>query len=318
MGGGSNAQNIYSGGGIAADLINDRGQVGQNSKVKQALADYASGKVSKEDALSSVGDLGGEGGHEGFRQAALQDMFGTGAAGQRGAAEAVQSNPLLKGLFGQGGQFEQAQQEASNLASQGYQLQPEDYTAYGQASGNIARMFGQQEQDLSQSLANRGLGMAPSGAAGASFTGLQGNKNEQLARAQTSIADARMKNTMDRLAQTRNYISSLGGQAQQAQNSQYQAQQDPFKQQESLANMDMQRQQQQQNQANKEYEQQQESAFDPGKILGSAATGLFGAATGGLGAGLASGLGGLGGGLFDSKGSTKNADAGREAALKKR
>lgn len=303
--GGSKADNKVGGGGIASDFINDRGQVGQNPKVIKALQDYASGKMSYDDALSSAtaGGLDGEGGHEGFRQAATQGMFDSGSAGMRKASESVQSNPLLKGLFGEGGQLGQAEAEASKLSSQGYQLTPEDHEAYGQASGNIARLFGAQEQGLAQSLANRGFGIAPSGAAGSSFTGLQGNKNEQLSRAQTDIADKRMQNTMNRLNQTRSYISSLGNQAQGAMNSQYSAQQDPFKQQQALSQQDMQRQGQEQDQANKEWEQNQQSALDPMALV----TGIAGAATGGIGSAIGAGLGGLTGGLFKSKPASSSA-----------
>lgn len=130
------------------------------------------------------------------------------------AATDVQSNPLLSQLFGSQGAMQRAGNEEQQLASRGYSLQPEDHEAYGQASGNIARMFGQSEQSLAQSLADRG--MSQSGIAGQEFSGLLGNKQEQLAGLQTKIADNRMKMNMDRLAQTRQFLGQMGGQAQQA------------------------------------------------------------------------------------------------------
>lgn len=133
------------------------------------------------------------------------------------AGAAVRSNPLLSGLYGAGGTMEQAQQEAGELQHKGFSLTNQDHEAYGQASDSLARLFGGQEADLSQSLANRGLGAGASGAAGAAFTGLQGNKNEQLAKAQMQIADARMQNATQRLSQTRNYLAQAGAGANEAQ-----------------------------------------------------------------------------------------------------
>lgn len=137
------------------------------------------------------------------------------------ATDSVRNNAILGQLFGQGGALERANSEEQRLASQGFQLTGEDREAYGQASGDIARMFGQQEQSLAQSLADRGLSAAPSGAAGVAFSGLAGNKNEMLAKAQMDIANKRMENTMQRLNSTRSYMSTLGAQGQQAIGDQY-------------------------------------------------------------------------------------------------
>jgi hypothetical protein len=108
----------------------------------------------------------------------------------------------------------QTGQSIQDLMKTGYQLTPEDKTAYGQASGNIARQFGQSEKGLAHALASHGL--SNSGAAGAGFTGMMGNKNEQLANLQTQIADQRMKTNMARLGQMQNFMTSLGQQAQGA------------------------------------------------------------------------------------------------------
>lgn len=137
------------------------------------------------------------------------------SASMDAATKGVQNDALTKGLFGQGGLQEQLGKEGQDLASRGYSLQQPDYEAYGQASGDIARQFGQQEQDASKMLARRGLGAANSGAAGATFSGIAGNKNEMLARAQTDIAQKRMADTNNRLLQNRTLQSSLAGQGNQ-------------------------------------------------------------------------------------------------------
>ena len=133
-------------------------------------------------------------------------------AGMNTATKYVQDNALTKGVFGEGGLQSQLGDEGRDLAGNGFQLQQRDREAYGQASGDISRLFGQQEQDASQALARRGLGSSSSGAAGAAFSGLAGNKNEMLAQAQTSIAQKRMADTQNRLVQNRNLQASLASQ----------------------------------------------------------------------------------------------------------
>lgn len=134
------------------------------------------------------------------------------------ATKGVQDGALTKDLFGQGGLQSQLASEQQNLSSRGYELQPQDHEAYGQAAGDISRQFGQQEQDLSKMLARRGLGGASSGAAGAGFSGLAGNKNEMLAKAQTDIAQKRMADTTQRLQQTRNMMGQLSQYGTQSAN----------------------------------------------------------------------------------------------------
>lgn len=121
-------------------------------------------------------------------------------------------------LWGSGGLTDRLNTEEQQLAGQGFNLTPEDHSAYGQASGDISRLFGQQEQQASQSLARRGLGGGASGAAGAAFSGLAGNKNEMLAKAQTDIAQKRMADTQQRLQATRSQLQSLGMGGQQMVN----------------------------------------------------------------------------------------------------
>lgn len=132
------------------------------------------------------------------------------------ATNVVMGNGIQGGLFGPGGQLQQSEQEATNLANKGYSLQPEDYEAYGQGSGSIARMFGGQEQGIAEDLASRGL--SNSGVAGKQFSNMYGNKQEQLAGLQTNIAQKRMEMNQKRLADTRNYVTSLGSQGQNAIN----------------------------------------------------------------------------------------------------
>lgn len=135
------------------------------------------------------------------------------------ATQEVQSNPILSQLFGSGGTFGRTAEEEQGLASRGFSLQPEDHEAYGQMSGQLARDFDKSEQGLAQALANRGL--SQSGAANRAFTTSQGNKMEQLAGLQRKIANDRMQMNMQRLAQTRNFLSSLGQQGQNAIQDQY-------------------------------------------------------------------------------------------------
>lgn len=130
----------------------------------------------------------------------------------------VQNSSLLGGLYGQGGTLQQTEQQAKDLSGAGFQLTDSDRTAYGQASGDIARMFGQNDNSLAQSLSDRGL--SSSGAAGQAFSSSLGNKNEQLAGLQTQIAQNRMQMNQQRLAQTQNFLGQLAGGAQNAFNSQ--------------------------------------------------------------------------------------------------
>lgn len=175
----------------------------------QKLADVQSGKLTTAQGLDGLDRVQREG------------MNTDGITGSRIASEEVQNNPLTSGLFGKGGLNDRLGTEEKDLASRGYSLQQPDYEAYGQASGDIARQFGQQEQDTSASLARRGLGGGSSGAAGAAFSGIQGNKNEMLAKAQTDIAQKRMADTTQRLQATRNMMSQLGTQGSALQDAQY-------------------------------------------------------------------------------------------------
>ncbi len=137
------------------------------------------------------------------------------------ADKGVQNSALTRDVYGEGGLQGQLAKEQSQLANQGFQLTQDDRTAYGQAAGDIARQFGQQEQDLTSSLARRGLAGAASGAAGAAFSGLAGNKNEMLAKAQMDIAQKRYQDTQNRLQNVRNQMQSLAGQGSQLSRQRY-------------------------------------------------------------------------------------------------
>lgn len=184
-------------------------------KTNDIIAAYSQGKMSLSDAMSQLHDSSAN------TSAAYGQLATSPLAGSMVASEQVRNDPLSSGLLGEGGALDRSLAEEKDLSSRGYSLQPEDYEAYGQGSGNIARMFGTQEQSLSQSLANRGLSAAGSGVANQQFSGLQGNKFEQLGQLQRQIADDRMTKNMQRLEQTRNFASSLGTLGQNALNSQY-------------------------------------------------------------------------------------------------
>jgi hypothetical protein len=141
----------------------------------------------------------------------------------RTATSEVQNNPILSKLFGNGGAMDRADTEEQNLASRGYSMQPEDYEAYGQASGQIARNFDQADAGLAQALSNRGL--SSSGVAGQGFMSNYGNKLEQLGQLQTQIAQNRMAMNQQRLQATRSFMSQLGAQGEGAINDQFGRQQ---------------------------------------------------------------------------------------------
>lgn len=153
----------------------------------------------------------------------IADMLATSTeTGGKLATDQVLGNELYRGLWNKGGMADQAQQaygraqdetelvrglmgeSREDLKGRGesYGLTPQDLAAYGQASDQLARMYGAQEQGLAQSLANRGLGAAPSGTGAQAFSNLYGNQMEQLKGAQMQIAQQRI-NTARGLAQDR-------------------------------------------------------------------------------------------------------------------
>jgi hypothetical protein len=278
----------------------------------------------KATALAGVNDSD----FDGEAQGNLMDLITTNPmAAQRYMTDQLRTNDLTKGMFGQGGSMERAQAEEQDLQSRGFQLQPEDHEAYGQVSGDIARQFGQQEQNLAQALADRGLASSANGAAGAGFSGLQGNKMEQLAKAQMQIADKRMQNTQARLQASRQHMAQLGGLQQNAVNSMYnqnmQGRQENFNELSKGAAQQDQHTGMQQDQLNTAF-QQNEATRGPsfGEVLGAGAGILTGGIAGGLGKGIGTAVGGgIGnklGGMFTSKKTSADYDADMAAAHQRR
>lgn len=146
-----------------------------------------------------------------FQGATKNQQYLDPSTGTSLATDQVQNNPMLSGMFGKGGTLDQTIQQESDQANQPWSLTNEDRSAYGQASGDIARQFGESDQSLAQALSSRGL--SNSGAAGAAFSGSQGNKMEQLAKVQQNIAQQRFQSNLQRLGQTQNFLSQMGNQA---------------------------------------------------------------------------------------------------------
>jgi hypothetical protein len=211
-------------------------------------------------------------------------------------------DPLLGKSYQQGqtsladimGDVKNVRGEERNLATRGFSMQPEDYEAYGQAAGNIARESAAGDASLAQSLASRGLGT--SGMAGRAFAGRQGNKAEQMRQSQMQLAQQRMNTNMQRLGQTRQFMSQLLGQQEGSlgRQQQFGLQGSNAKNQfaQSKADMGQQTLQNLANQSNQNLAQQR--AVAPGSF-GSALLG--GLASGGMsGAGMAASSGMMGGG----------------------
>jgi hypothetical protein len=223
------------------------------------------------------------------------------------ATDKVMNSPMFGRLLGaKDSSASDARFQEQNLLNNGFGLTTQDHDAYGQASGNIARMFGQQEQGAAQSLADRGLAAAPSGAAGAMFSGLQGNKNEMLANAQSQIAGQRIQNAQNMLNANRQYQSQLGQLGNSAVQNQFgnamaSKGQDwnQYAQQQQLnqGNRGLDIQQQNADLSKQAWQKQQEGP-GIGGILGGLAGAGIGAMTGGIGTGVGASLGAKVGNMF--------------------
>lgn len=238
----------------------------------------------------------------------MQQLTTDPSSAQRYMTDELRSNPLTKGLIGEGGLLDQntaAYKEQFDIATGKTPMGTSDRELYGQLSGDIARMYGSQEQSLAQSLADRGLAAAPNGAAAVQFSGLQGNKMEQLAKAQQSVAQQRVQNAMQNAQMAGNMSLQLGNFGQNAMSNLYNrnmsGRQQSMSELASSAGQDLAQQQAQQNALNTQFEQIQSTKGPSfGEVLGGALTGGLGAATGGLGAAVGKGLGGS---LFGGSGS---------------
>lgn len=246
-------------------------------------------------------------------QAAIDSLFTNPETAGLAASSQVMNNPLYSGLFGQSGLQGQAEgnygNATNNLASdrqalsgndQSYGLQNSDLAAYGQAADAIGRNTAQQSQGIAQSLAQRGLGNAASGAALSSYAGLYGNQAEQLAGLQQQISQNRINTAMN-LAQARNQsdlaqqqgagqlATSLGGLGSQAYGQQLGSNMNGannnYNELAGAAGSALNNQIGQQNINNSQWQQQQSSG------LGSAIGGLIGTGVGALTGGIGTGIG---------------------------
>lgn len=200
-------------GNQALSQLNGQNSFYSSPQGLEGLNNYANGSATSSDVLNNP-NLTPAQQAENMNALATNPITGT-----KYATEQVQNNGILGSLFGQGGELNKQEGVLDNLQNQGFQLKPEDQTAYGQASGNIARMFGQQGNQAASNLASRGL--SSSGAAGQMFSGLAGSQNEMLAQAQQSIMQQRVQNTMQQIGQQQSFINSLGQQAGNDINQQY-------------------------------------------------------------------------------------------------
>lgn len=259
-------------------------------------------KVNRQD-VSGLTQLAAKGGSladilsmakgTGDQDTALMALAGAPVGGNALASQQVREDPLLSGLLGKGGSLENALAEEKNLSSRGYSLQPEDYEAYGQGQDQIARLFGQNEANLASALSDRGFGGASSGVAASAFSGLQGNKNEQLAQMQRQIANDRMNNTMQRLQQTRAYTSQLGNMGLNAQGQYFNQNQARQQQLNNQYGNDIGAYQAEQNAA-----QASQSSKEKNRKAGledAIASGIFSGVQGGISSGIGYGMGGMGG-----------------------
>lgn len=251
----------------------------------------------------------------------MQELITTSPiAAQRYLQDELRTGATTRGLFGEGGALEnvlgqqkQLSAEEEALRQRGYSLTPEDYEAYGQMSDQLARAFGQQEKALGSSLARQGLAAAPSGQAATLFSGLAGNKAEQLANAQRQVAQARMQSTEQRLSGLRHFLGQqqqyglgLGGLQETAKGNLYNRNLAGRGQTQSelaaAAGQSLAQQQALQDQYNTQFGQLQATA--PATLTG-AIQGLAGTAAGALGGGVGTRLGSaVGSGLFGGRGSS--------------
>lgn len=238
-------------------------------------------------------------------QGAMDDHAADAGVGTDIANAAVQNSPITGGLFGNGGTLDQTISQESQQANQPWALTDQDQSAYGQASGSIARQFGQSDNSLSQAMSDRGL--SDSGVAGAAFTGAQGNKQEQLGQLQTQIANNRQQMNMQRLAQTQSFLGQLGQQGANDVNQQFGRQTQGVQTERAGAQMGMNWLGSQQNQSNEALQQEQQTAH--GSTLSSALGGM----AAGTSAGYAAGMGGSGGKKPPQMGSSSDSSIGSSA-----
>lgn len=268
--------NAYTNNPIFADRVN------QYSSGNQSLSDYMSNYGSNNAAVSGL----------------VMDPL----AASRLATDQVQNNGVLGQVFGKGGSLDQATNQVKDLSTRGYSLQPEDYEAYGQASNQIAREFGQSENSLAQSLADRGLAGGGGGVVGSDYAGLAGNKTEQLAAQQRGIAEQRMNMNLQRLTNMQQSQANLAQQGANDINQQYGRNAQTVQNRQAFAqntsNSDF--SQFQGLEANKQAQAKDERAAQNPGLFGAVQSGIMSGVSGGIGSsingGVSSGLSNLFGG----------------------
>ena len=106
--------------------------------------------------------------------------------------------------------FNRANAQEQNMSSRPYGLEDRDNTAFTQSAGNLARMFGASDNQMSQQLQNRGL--SNSGSANRGMMTSLGSKNEQLGKLMTSIADQSWGRQQQQLNAQRDWLGQIQGQ----------------------------------------------------------------------------------------------------------
>lgn len=322
--------------------VRDKSDVQAYDQKKKAYADSLNAEVARQRQAQAEVDAGGGGAagnmfnlaDNNYAQSWLKDSMSNwerdnqrpeeldenqfmdllttdSSSAQRYNQDRLRTDDLTKGFFGDGGMQDQSQadyKEQSDIAQGKSRLSEDDMGLYGQLSGNIARQFGSQEQGLAQALADRGLASAPSGVAAQQFSGMYGNKMEQLANAQRQVAQQRVDNAMQNAQRTGQMAMQLGQLGQNAMSNMYNrnlaGRQQNMSEKASAAGQTLAQQQAQQNQLNAAFEQQQATKGPSfGDVLGGIAGKAAGIFTGGVAGNAADSIFGVKKGL-QSNGST--------------
>lgn len=329
-------QSANNGANQANNALNGYASAGSNAGVQGVLGQYGSGGLTLQQAIAQLGNTAQSGASgpagsssqtngsgqyidpktgqvvqdtsAGTNQGAIDQLFTSPQTAGLAAQSQVQGNSLYSGMFGPGGQLQQAgtnltqDRQALSGNDPSYGLQASDLAAYGQASNTIGRQAAQQNQGIAQSLASRGLGSSNNGAAIGSYAGAYGNQNEALAGLQQQISQQRIQ-TAQGLAQARTNTDlqqqgQLGNLANSAYNSQLSSNmagaENNYNMNAGNAAAQQQYQTNQQNLNDSQFSQaQQTKATVGGPILGilaGAANAAAGAATGGVSSAVGKGL----------------------------
>lgn len=224
MGSTPNAQTAQTSNAGLGALNNQNGAFSDNTGLNamSALGAYSNGSDTAQGAMDQYANSIGGGGNAG-EQMGFDNQLATGATtGTKFAEDQMGQNNTQAGLYGVngvGGQLGDTENMINQEQSQGYNMQPQDQSLYGQEAGQISNQYAQQGNQAANSLASRGL--SDSGAAGAQFSGIAGNQNQQLAQAQQQIAQQRFQNTQSQIAQNQAYAANLGSQYNSALQGQY-------------------------------------------------------------------------------------------------